>query len=172
VSSFLWHTIVDTMANMLSIPDRGESDLTNPRFYFDYQMRGARVTRDRYGFTSLWPRSRMMMGNPDDDLILGVDTSEGGRYEPMNFTETGSQRGYFIHGMCVDGAGSPLAAAIVELYLTATDAFVSQGQTDSNGIYSLPTPYTGQNHKIYANYGPNTLVGASIDTLTPVSTPW
>jgi len=160
-------------ANRLFISDEDKTDLYKPRFDWSYQGRHQAITRfDQYGFLSRWPRSRMMMGDPSQDIILGVDASEGGRYEPLNFCDTGSQRGYFIHGMCVDGSGAPLAAAILDLFRTSDDLWVSSGQTDSNGIYSLPTPYNGVNHYIVANYGPNTLVGASINTLTPVVTPW
>ena len=174
MSSFLWHVIADIGANMLAIPDRDETDLFKTRIYWSYQMRGAAVNRDPYGFVSLWPRSRGMSGDPSAPGFLGgaQDSNDTGVFEPLNFTETGASRYYFIHGVCVDGSSTPLAACTLDLFLTATDAYVSSGQTDSNGIYSLGTPWLGQNHYIVANYGPNTYVGASVNTLTPVTSPW
>lgn len=172
MSMFLWHTIVDTEANRLRVADEDNNDLYKPRFDWSYRGRNFNRADNDYGWISRWPRSRMTMGDPSDDLILGVESSEGGRFEPLNFSDTGSSRMYFIHGVVVDGSGTPLAGAVLDLFLTASDTLVTTGGTDSNGIYSLGTPYTGQQHYIVANYGPNTLVGASVNTLTPVTSPW
>lgn len=173
MSSFLWHTIADTSANMLRVFDEDNSDLWISRYGYVYQMRGARSNRDHANFYTLWPRSKQMAGDPSAPGFLGgQDAADGGLFEPITAIEGGSSRGYFIHGVCVDGSGAPLAAAVVELFLTSTDTKIAQGTTDSNGIYSLGTPYTGQNHYIVANYGPNTYVGASVNTLQPVTSPW
>lgn len=173
MSAFLYNSQSMLWGTTLCIQDRQESDLTKSRFDFDWQGRNQQVTRiDQYHWASRWPRSRLMGGDPSNDYILGVDASEGGKWEPMNFADTGAQRLFFIRGVCVDGSGAPLAAAVLEMYLSVDNTFVSSGTTDSNGIYSLGTPFTGQNHTIVANYGPNTLTGSSVDTLQPVSSPW
>ena len=172
MSSFLWHTIADTEANKLRIPDEDNNDLWQPRSGYSYQMRGARSNRDHGNWRALWPVSRLMSGDPGEVAILGMDASEGGRFEPISVLEGGSSRLYFIHGVCVDGSSNPLGGAVLDLFLTASDVWVSTGGTDSNGIYSLGTPYIGENHYIVANYGPNTLVGASVNTLQPVLSPW
>lgn len=172
MSSFLWRTIGDIYGSQLGIHDREEGDLWKSRFNWSYRLRATQYNRDRGLYTSLWPRSKMIEGDPSAGVILGADISDGGLFEPLNFVETGSQRPWFIHGVCVDGSGTPLAACTLDLFLTASDLYVSSGQTDSNGIYSLGTPYNGQNHYIVANYGPNSLVGASINTLTPNLSPW
>lgn len=172
MSYFLWHTIVDTTANQLAIHDREEHDLYRGRHYWSYQLRNPQFNRDRGLWTALWPRSKMIEGDPTAGVIIGADISDGGVYEPLSFKEGGSARYYFIHGVCVDGSSNPLAGCTLYLYLTSTRAYVSSGQTDSNGIYSLGTPFTGQNHFVVANYGPNSLVGSSINTLQPVLSPW
>lgn len=172
MSRFLYNSQNMLWGNWMCIADRDEGDLWKSRFYWNYHLRNTRANREQYGFVSLWPRSRSMAGDPNQEYILGVDQSEGGRFEPLDFFEGGSARTYWIVGVVKDGGGTPLGGAVVEIFLTASDTWVSSGTTDSNGIYAIGTPYIGQQHYAVANYGPNTLVGASVNTLTPGSNPW
>jgi hypothetical protein len=173
MSYFLWHVIADMSANTLGILDEEKTDMTTPRMAWCYQMRTPAFSVDQYGFFSGWTFSKGLGGDPTVQMwIFGQDGSDRYQFEPYMDVFGGTYRPNFIHGVCVDGSGSPLAAATLELFLTATDVFVSRVTTDSNGIYSLPTGFTGQNHYIVANYGPNTLVGASVNTLQPVTSPW
>lgn len=174
MSYFLWHTIVDTTANMLAIHDEDKSDLYVSPGYYSPRMRHPTYARNAGArFFTLWPRSRGSSGDPSASLWpMGQESSEGGLFEPLAPMEGGNARHYFVHGTCVDGSGNLLAGAVVELYRTSTDERVCTGQTDSNGIYSLGTPYPGENHYVVANYGPNTYIGASVNTLVPTLSPW
>lgn len=171
MSSFLWYSFAGIDLQRTRIPDEDNCDLWGPRFDYNYQKRGASGWRDGYGHFMTWPSSSMQGGDPSQRIMLGSDFV-GGKYEDVVPSDRGGQRTYWIHGVCVDGAGNPLGGAVVEMFLSATDVFVNSGTTDSNGIYSVGTSFIGLAHKAYANYGPNTLVGASVDTLMPGSTPW
>jgi len=172
VSYFLWHTIADTTGNWLALHDEDKTDLWNPRFYYCYRMRDSRM-RDPGAWTSLWSRSKGMSGDPSAAGFLGnQDAADGGLFEPINTIEGGNARHWFVHGVCVDASANLLAGAVVELYRTSTDEKVCTGQTDSNGIYSLGTPYPSDYHYVVANYGPNTYTGASVNTLVPTLSPW
>lgn len=173
MSSFLWHTIADIGANLLAITDEFKTSFSGSRYGYDYQLRNPNTVREQYSFFSGWTTSGIMMGDPSQARVLGMqDNDVGGLYEPISVSDTGSQRGYFIHGVCRDGSGTPTASATIYLYLTSTNVLVTIVSTDANGIYSAATPFVGQNHYIYANYGPDTLVGATVDTLQPVTSPW
>jgi hypothetical protein len=88
-------------------------------------------------------------------------------WEPLALSSGGSFRPGYITGTVTDGNGAPLTGVALNLFLTSNEAFVSSGVSDGLGNYILPTPYAGQNHFIWANYGAGTLVGGSVDTLTP-----
>lgn len=170
MSSFLWTTGLNDMnANRMGLQDEDKSDLWHPRAGYSYQLRNPALNKEQYGFFALWPASRGMMNDWTVPQLLGAESSP---YEPVRLAETGSARLMFIHGVCRDGAGNPLAAAVLDFFLTAGLTYVGSCSTDSNGIYSFGTLFTGVAHKAYANYGPDTLVGATVDTLIPVSSPW
>ena len=157
---------------MHGVHDEDKHDGYRARHYWSARLRSQQMNRDPYGFCSLWPRSRMTGGDPSADLMLGVDMSEGGRYEPPNFIEGGAQRMWFIHGVCVDENSIGLGGAVVEGFLSVANTYVGSITTDSNGIYSLPTINIGVNHTLVANYGPNNKLGSSVDTLQPTLSPW
>jgi hypothetical protein len=153
--------------------DQEMDDRWKARFNYTYQYRAIGNNREQYGFWAAWPRPRGLSGDATVPLyMLGQDSSDGGLFENVSVPDSGSQRGYFIVGTVKDGSGNPVAAAILDVFITATDQWVCTTQTDSNGIYSAPTPFTGVQHYIVVNYGPNSLVGASVNTLVPGTSPW
>jgi hypothetical protein len=173
MSAFLYNSQSMMWGNWIGIHDRDETDLWKSRYYWSYHLRNAQQNRDPYGYASLWPRSKMTTGDPSDAGFLGgQDMMDGGTFEPLSFIEGGFFRPYFINGVCVDGASTPIQSATIDLFLTATDVKVSTVQSNGSGVYSAWSPYLGQNHYAVANYGPNTLVGTTVDTLQPVLAPW
>lgn len=168
MSSFLWHTIADTSANLLAVTDSDMHDLYKARHNWSYQQRGPGAIVNPGLWRTLWPQPRAMSGAPDVcDNIFGQDIADGGLYEPISVTDSGCSRPYFVMGRCVDASGNALAAVNLDIYLTAGHVYVASGITDQNGYYQLPTSYAAQAHTIYANYASGTYVGASVSTLTP-----
>lgn len=168
MSSFLWHTIADTTANLLAVTDSDMHDLYKARYNWSYQQRGPGAIVQPGLWRTLWPQPRSISGTPDVcDNIFGQDAVDGGIFEPISVTDSGMSRPSFVMGRCVDSGGNGIATANLDLFLTATKAWVSSGISDQNGYYQLPTPYAGQAHEIYANYAGGTYTGASVSTLTP-----
>lgn len=168
MSAFLWHVIADTTGNRLGILDEEKSDLYKGSCRYAYHNRTPYEPFDQSRFQG-WPHSTL--GNMGDGLADMSTISPP--FENINaMYHTGAHRLYFVVGVVRDGSGNVVAAANIDLFLTATDTLVSSTWTDSNGIYSAFTPYVGQNHYATANYGPNTLVGMSVNTLQPGNNPW
>ena len=179
MSTMIWGVgspvTVDT--SIFTYRDSDHSDFYHPRYGYSYWGRNQSAWSTQNPYFDLWPSSRGMSGDPTAPLyLLGgnqeIFSGTSGSFEPTSVIDGGTYRPYYIHGLVVDGSSNPLAAADLDLFLTATDTRIISGISDQNGIYSLPSIYTGQNHYIVANYGPNTYVGASVNTLQPVSSPW
>lgn len=167
MSSFVRSSVPgDIYSNTIRIWDEDNSDLFVQQYQYSYQQRQGHTNKDNW--RGVWPQSKFM-----GDTSAGVfplDTFDG--FEEIRFSHGGNQTQQFVRGLCIDGVGVTLAAANVTLYLTSTDRVVSAGVTDANGIYNLGSPFVGQNHYAVANYGPNTLVGTTVNTLVPVAAPW
>ena len=174
MSYFLWTAALNDMTcNRLGIHDEEKSDLFSPRYDWIFQRRTPASVNDGYGFFSSWPMSKGMGGDPTLQMyIFGQDNNDRCQFEPYTGLYGGYFRPYFVNGLCVDGASTPIQSAVVELFLTATDVKVSTVQSNGSGVYSAWSPFIGQNHYAVANYGPNTLVGTTVDTLQPVLAPW
>ena len=150
--------------------DENVSDLLNPRFYWSYQMRTTRDTRDQYQFTSLWPRSSCAFGDNIQALTpLGMDCGSAiPPYEPFSMGESGTRRPYYIKGQCLDVNSLPLANATLTLWLTASNTPIFVGASDTNGNYSLPTHFYSSTHFITAYLpGAPDVCGTTANTLVP-----
>lgn len=154
--------------------DEEKSDLFKQTMPYNYNMRNS----ENWPFVSAlwqgcWPSSAFISGDQSWEAgpMFGSDLSTGNgwntAWELPSCSMGGMHRDYFVMGNVTGPAGTPLAACNVELFLTSTNAYVSQGTTDSNGNYMLATPFTGAQHFIYANYANGTYVGSSGNTLTP-----
>jgi len=175
MSQFLFQAGIGSQySSILALQDEDKSDYWLPRHAFIYQSRGLR-SAGQFSYLNGWSRPGFLCGDPSQTTHMfggnDVDSVSGGYDDPSN-GDTGAMRNYFIHGICVDGSSNPLAGATLVFYLTSTKQLVGTCTTDSNGVYSMGTPYVGQQHFAYANYGPDTYLGGSVDTLVPVSSPW
>lgn len=158
---------------MYVVREEERTDLWNPRYQSSYQYRHINNNFEQYGFFAGWPASKAMSGDGSSNLVLGADAQQmSGLFEPWSLVDGGNYRPFYIHGVCRDGSAVPLGGAILTFFITSTKALVGTCQTDTNGIYSMPTVNFGIAHFAYANYGPDTLLGGTVDTLIPVSSPW
>jgi hypothetical protein len=167
MSQFLWSTMGTMYGNRLATFDDERSDLWVSRFaYSYYQHTPAATGVDPY--FSAWSRSGISVADQSIASMFGADPSvASGRWDDTVIWDSGYIRYWFVRGVCKDGSNNLLGGAKVELFLTASDLWVSTVATDGSGNYQAPTPYNGQNHYAVANYGPNTLVGATVNTLVP-----
>jgi hypothetical protein len=164
---FLWHTIQDTNSSFLAIHDEEKTDLTKPATWWNYQLRltGSHIVQ--YPFARLWPAVKFADPGGAVGFLFGQDVGEGGSFEPWCEVGGGASDPPLVVGQVLDPASNPLPGAKVQLYLTASGALISTGYSDAAGNYALPTTYAGQAHYVTANYGPDTYLGMSVDTLTP-----
>ena len=130
----------------------------------------------------LWPRS-IGLGGQFSSYGMGMDDAGTcvGKWEPFGtFTPWGAfwkddSGGAFqncIVGQTLDQYGNALGNAIVQGFVTATELFIGQVTSDSNGWFKLPTPYpTNIAHYLVcyqASVPP--VAGTSINTITPAAT--
>lgn len=169
-ASFGWTQVIQVSTNTLGIMDEEKTDLTIPQIWWNYRLRAVGAELFQNPFFRLWPTSKFMSGDPVNGVpyLTGLDGVDGAAYEPWSVFAGGAFRPGYLMGQCTLSDGvTALAAATVDLFLTATNQLVANGVTDQNGYYMLPTPFLAQTHYIYANYSNGTYVGASINTLIP-----
>ena len=154
----------------LAIHDEDKHDLFNPRYNWTYQQRNQAEAGGGGGkWLELWPTSKMASGDSTVALcMLGQDISDAGRFEYQSSISRGIIRPYFIRGTIKDSLGVAVTGARVQAIVDATDTYVNQVYSDSNGNYELPTIYIGQNHYLVAYNDGNQQAGTSVNTIQPV----
>lgn len=152
-----------------AIWDEDKSPLWEPQYNYCYQARGPQSARPQSSFFSLWPASRMSSGDPATPLtILGAGSRDIGGWMLWQCGEGGHTTPVFIVGRAVDGGGGILAGAIVKGFRASDDLFVGQTISDSNGNFSLGTPYPSVAHYLVAyEAGSPDVSGTTINTLVP-----
>lgn len=169
------NTIYATMQASIARSDDESSVMADPRS--SYRLRGM-LTREQ-GWThrgGRWPSSRGMGFYSDpaapSSMIFGGDEccAAPGDFEPWRFGNQGTQSLKFIMGTCKDSVGGTVSGAIVQGFITATDAFVGETTADSNGRYELGTPNPGTQHYLVAyRAGAPDIAGTTVNTLTPTN---
>lgn len=105
---------------------------------WSWQRRSAKTWRDRNAWESCWSWGCRVGGG--DDLsysVLGIEVGNG--YEPFSCDGEGTQTKRFIRGVTNDADGNPLSGVIVQGFVTATDAYVGEVQSLTDGSYILGT---------------------------------
>lgn len=125
----------------------------------------------RFRFVTLWPSSGFMTGDISAGYICPInqDVQCSDWWSPWQRANRGNGRVKFILGQCKDGAGNALGGAVVQGFLTSSDAFVGETACDDKGNYELGTPYPGQNHYLVAYYSAGNLAGTTVNTLIPTN---
>ena len=155
------------------IPYEDKTLMTSARSYWDYCLRNpvTLVNRFQYDFVELWPTASMLGDNGAAVSWMGNNNTGGAyqSYETWAFGEGGTYRPKQISGIIYQSDGvTPQPGAIVELYLTSTNAPVAVATSGQDGSYSIGTPFTGQNHYVVAYLaGTPDVAGTSVNTLTP-----
>lgn len=92
-------------------------------------------------------------------------------YEPYSCDGGGTQSMNFIRGTCKDSGGVAVANAIVQAFVTATDAYQGEVQSNTDGTYVLGV----QQGKATTHYlvaykaGSPDTAGTTVNTLLPTN---
>jgi hypothetical protein len=89
-------------------------------------------------------------------------------FEPYSCDGEGTQSKRFLRGTVQDSVGSPVNGALVQGFVTATDAYVGEVQSNLDGTYVLGTETRpGVAHYLVA-YKPGSpdIAGTTVNTLT------
>jgi hypothetical protein len=143
-------------------------------YYPKWDRGGARSPRtwqDKNRWYSLWSYGcRIGYGAPSgsDGVSSNRDLTTPDLFEPYSCDGEGTQSKRFIKGTCVDASDVPVANAIVQGYVTSTDAYVGEVQANNDGTYTLGTEtLPGVAHYLVA-YKPGSpdIAGTTVNTLT------
>jgi hypothetical protein len=147
------------------------NDMLPMRPVNDWQCRALKTWKDRNKFVSLWSFGcRVGYGTPigSDGVSTNRDMTAPDLYEPYSCDGEGTQTKRFIKGITKDATGIPVANAIVQGFITATDAFIGEVQSGNDGSYTLGTEtVAGVQHYLVA-YKPGSpdTAGTTVNTLT------
>lgn len=134
---------------------------------WSWQRRSAKTWRDRNRWTSCWSWGCRVGGGDLEGYGEG-DIGTGNGYEPFSCDGEGTQTKRFIRGVTQDSGGSPLANAIVQGFITATDVFVGEVTSGNDGTFTLGTEtVAGVQHYLVAyKAGGGDVAGTTVNTLT------
>lgn len=152
----------------LQIYDEEKSGLWQPTFGYGYHDRGPQAVAWDWETQQRWPRSRMSSGDPSTPLCpFGGSSEVRGSYEPWSLGLSGKNRPYFLRGTVKDSVGNVVGGAIVQAFVTSTDAFVAQGATTGTGTFEVPVPSTVSHYLVGYSTGSPDRAGSTVNTLTP-----
>lgn len=141
---------------------------------FDWQKRGIRTWKDRNNWYSLWSFGCRLSGGGvagDDYAAINNSLAVKDLFEPYSCDGEGTQSRNFIRGTCKDSVGTPIANAIVQGFVTATDAFVGEVQANTDGTYNLGTEQlkTTPHYLVAYKAGSPDVSGTTVNTLLPTN---
>ena len=133
----------------------------------DWQCRAPRTWRDRNKFVSLWPTMGSGCFGGGEGYGADATVYAWTQYEPFSCDGEGTQSRNFIRGTCKDSVGTPVANAIVQGFVTATDAFVGEVTANTDGTYVLGTEQlkTTPHYLVAYKAGAPDTAGTTVNTL-------
>lgn len=138
---------------------------------FSYQQRSPKTWRDRNRWDSLWSWGAKTFGSgggSDGDPVI-MECGHG--YEPFSCDGEGTQFKNRIVGTCLDDTETAVAGAIVQGFVTATDAYVGEVQSNTDGVYNLMTEQLTSTPHYLVAYKPGSpdTAGTTVNTLLPTA---
>ena len=145
---------------------------TQPRF--NWEAREPKTWRDPNRWFSLWSfgcRIGCADANMDGAPPINHTITSPDLYEPYSCDGPGSQNVNFLRGSCVDAVGTPVANAIVQAFVTATDAYLGemQGHTDGSYAVGVQTAKTTPCYLVAYKAGSPDIAGTTVNTLLPTN---
>lgn len=148
------------------------ADRTAPR-WFNWQRTSPTTWKDRNQWNSLWSWGcRVGYGAPfGSDGAASRDLGWTDLFEPYSCDGDGTQSRNFLRGTCVDASDVSVANAIVQGYVTATDAYLGEVQGNTDGTYSLGVEASKATPCYLVAYkaGSPDIAGTTVNTLTPTN---
>lgn len=132
------------------------------------RARGPRTNKDPYRWDSLWSFGCRIGGGDLEGYAQGAGLSSADPFEPFSCDGPGTQTKRFIRGTVYDSVGVAVSGAIVQGFVTSTDAYVGEVQSNEDGTYTLGTEtVAGVQHYLVA-YKPGSpdTGGTTVNTLT------
>lgn len=135
--------------------------------------RGPRTWKDKKRWYSLWSFGcRVGFGDVSGaDGASPRDLSYPDLFEPFTCDGEGTQSVNFLKGTCKDASGVAVANAIVQGFVTGTDAYLGEVQGNTDGTYALGV----QTSKLTPCYlvaykaGTPDVAGTTVNTLLPTN---
>lgn len=143
---------------------------------WQWQCRGPKTWKDRQRWNSLWSYGCRLSGGGelagmDGGAVCGQSLADKDLFEPYSCDGDGTQSRNFLRGTCKDSGGTPVADAIVQAFVTATDAFAGQVAANTDGTYVLgveQSKATAHYLVAYKAGSPDT-AGTTVNTLLPTN---
>lgn len=134
---------------------------------------GPRTWKDPNRWFSCWSFGcRVGSGAPiGSDGAGWYDLSMKDLFEPYSCDGAGTQSKNFLRGLCVDASEVPVANAIVQAFVTATDAFAGEVQANTDGTYVLGVEQSKATAHYLVAYKPGSpdIAGTTVNTLLPTN---
>lgn len=141
---------------------------------YEWQSRSPMTSMDPGRWVSLWSFG-MRSGLPSADMnggaVIGRGMNTPDNYRSWNCNIAGYQSANFLIGTCVDASDVPVANAIVQAFVTATDAFEAQVNANVDGTYSVPVRQSKATPHYLVAYkaGAPDTAGTTVNTLLPTN---
>lgn len=117
-----------------------------------------------------WPRRSGFTSDPAIPSGVLADTVlRTGDAEPWSGGFNGHQGRKFLRGQCVDAGAVPVVGAVVQAFLTATDAFQSESPSTDGGYYEVGTVEAGAHYLVAYKPGSPDVAGTTVNTLIPTN---
>lgn len=140
---------------------------------WQWQGRSPKTWKDLNRWYSLWSFGcRVGSGAPiGSDGAGWYDLSMKDLFEPYSCDGGGTQSKNFLRGLCVDASEVPVANAIVQAFVTATDAFAGEVQANTDGTYVLGVEQSKATAHYLVAYKPGSpdIAGTTVNTLLPTN---
>lgn len=140
---------------------------------WQWQGRAPKTRKDPNRWCSLWSFGcRVGSGAPiGSDGAGWYDLSMKDLFEPYSCDGDGTQSKNFLRGLCVDASEVPVANAIVQAFVTATDAFAGEVQANTDGTYVLGVEQSKATAHYLVAYKPGSpdIAGTTVNTLLPTN---
>lgn len=134
------------------------------------QQRSPKTWKDRNRWYSLWSYGCRIGGGDLEGYTTSGACGMADRdlFEPYSCDGEGTQTARFLKGTCVDASDVAVANAIVQAFVTSTDAFVGEVQANTDGTYTLGVQtLAGVAHYLVAyKAGSPDIAGTTVNTLT------
>ena len=141
---------------------------------WDWQRRAPKSWKDRNQWYSLWSWGCRVGGGDLEGYSTGGGSggiNSKDLFEPYSCDGEGTSISRFIRGTCVDSSDVAIANAIVQGFVTATDAYVGQDVSRLDGTYTMATDTAAGTQHYLVAYKPGApdIAGTTVNTLTPTN---